>query len=279
MRSARSTGEAGSPSSGASAERGTPGVQTPSTGRTAAPDSGGSTPAGGPATASSADATLVAGTGGDIAGGDPSAAREPVGDVPTPPPGARADPDEVAPPEPNVNGLQLLIDADASEPGIQASRTVNAGDVIRVAIVAANASDIAAFNYFVDYNRAVAIAPSYTGGSTTDRNPDLDEGTAGAGWSCLPAPEGDTDDPGGINGDGNPATGQALLSCFNVGGTASGTVILGIVEFRTVAPGTLTLGLSSVTLGNSGGAEIGRCESDQTPGPAIPCIGASVVVN
>ena len=131
----------------------------------------------------------------------------------------------MAPPDPGVSGLQLIIDADASEPGIQSSRTVNAGDVFRVAVVAADVTEgIAAFNFYLNYNRAVAIAPSYTGGATTDRNPDLHEETMGAGWSCLPAPEGDLDDAGGINGDGNPATGQALLSCFNTSGSATGDV-------------------------------------------------------
>lgn len=217
--------------------------------------------------------------GGDIGGGDPSAPRETVGDVPAPPPGAQIDPDEVAPPEPGVSGLQLIVDANATEPGIQSSRTVNAGDVFRVAVVAANASDIASFNFFLDYNRALAIAPSYAGGSTTDRNPDLDEGTMGAGWSCLPAPEGDTDDPGGINGDGDPATGQALLSCFNTSTGTSGALVLAVVEFRAITSGTLSLSLSGVALGNSETVLLGKCESDPGEDPPIPCIGATVNVN
>jgi hypothetical protein len=177
--------------------------------------------------------------------------------------------------------MQLIVDTDASAVGIQASRLVKKGDVFRVAIVVANPTEsIATINFFVDYNRAVAIAPSYTGGATTDRNPDLHEASMGAGWSCLPAPEGDVDDAGGINGDGNPATGQALLSCFNTSGTATGDVVLAVVEFRAVSSGTLSLGLSGVSLGTASFAELGRCESDPDTGsPVIPCVGATVTVN
>ena len=176
--------------------------------------------------------------------------------------------------------MQIIVDADASAPGIHSSRIVNEGDVFRVAIVVANPTEsIAAFNFYLDYNRNVALAPSYVGGRTTDRNPDLHEDSMGAAWSCLPAPEGDIDDPGGTNGDGDPGTGRALLSCFNTTGAASGTVVLGTVEFRAVAAGSLSIGLSDVSVSGVAFNEFGRCEADQTAGPAIPCVGATVTVN
>jgi hypothetical protein len=277
-RSATRTSSTERPSAGPSVQRGSPNAAvSPATTPNAA--SGGPTPAASAdSTPSSADATLIAGAGGDIAGGDPSAPRENVSDAPTPPPGATIDPTVIAPPDPAVAGLQVLVDADATSPGIQATRTVAVGDVFRVAVVAANAADIAAYNFFLDYDRGLAIAPSYTGGSTTDRNPDLDEGTMGAGWSCLPAPEGDIDDPGGIDGDGNPATGRALLSCFNTTASASGSVVLAVIELRAVSAGSLSLALNEVALGNSVGAPLGQCNGGVLGDPDIPCTGATVTI-
>ena len=234
----------------------------------------------GASTPSSSDATLIAGAGGDIAGGDPSSSRQEVGGGSTPPSGATIDSTVVAPPQPDAAGLQLIIDADATTPGIQPSRTVSTGDVFRVAVVLVDAADgVSAFNFFVDYDRRLAIAPSYAGGSTTDRNPDLDEGTMGGEWSCLPAPEGDIDDEGGINGDGDPATGRALLSCFNVTFGATGDLVLGVIEFRAVSAGSLPLSLNSVALGNSVGAPIGQCAGGGAPGdPELPCTGATITI-
>jgi hypothetical protein len=202
-----------------------------------------------------------------------------VAGAPTPPVGASIDPTTIAPPDPTVAGLQILVDADASRPGIQATRTVKRGDVFRAAVVAANANeDIAAFNFFVDYDRLKAVAPSYVGGAATDRNPDLDEGSLGTGWSCIPTPEGDVDDPPGINGDGDPETGRALLSCFNTAASVTGTLVLGVIEFRAVDSGELSLELGAVALGNSVGETVGQCGADSPGRPAIPCVSAVVTV-
>jgi hypothetical protein len=267
----------------ASGAGGTPSARTPGSAATPVPSVVAS---GGNATASSEgpssfESTFAAEAGEDVVGGDPSDPRELVGDVPTPPPGASIDSGEVALPDETDDGVQIVVDMDAALPGVQSSRTLSIGDVFRVAIVVTNvpSDGVSAFNFFLDYDRTKIVAPSYTGGSSTDRNPDLHNATLGDGWACLPAPEGDLDDPGGIEGDGDPATGRALLSCFNPEGATSGTVVVSTVEFYAVAGGESSLTLSGVAMGGGPGIiEFGRCEGDITLGPVIPCVTGSVTV-
>jgi hypothetical protein len=63
------------------------------------------------------------------------------------------DPTEIAPPDVPTADLALIVDMDASKPGIQSSRDLNPGDVFRVAVVVVgapaynnNMGGIAAFN-------------------------------------------------------------------------------------------------------------------------------------
>jgi hypothetical protein len=189
------------------------------------------------------------------------------------------DPTAVAPANPPNATYQLLVDVDPAAAGIQTERTVSVGDRVRVAVVLANipaGSTVAAFNFEVRYDRNVVFAPSYTGGSSTDRNPDLIP-TAGS-WMCLPAPEGDMDDPGGIAGDGAAATGQAFLSCFAPDGALEGTQVLGIVEFVATGIGSTQLQPAALTVGNSFAIAIGRCEGDGGDGPVIPCPASTLTV-
>jgi hypothetical protein len=171
--------------------------------------------------------------------------------------------------------MRIVVDVDASAAGIQETRTTAVDETFRVAIVATNvAADVASFNFFVDYDRRLAIAPSHTAGASTDRNPDLDESSMGDGWSCLPDPEGDVDDPGGIGGDGDPETGRALLSCFNTTRSVTGTIVLGILELRAVAGGELALTPNGVALGSPGGEIVAQCEGIA----AVPCVAATVTI-
>lgn len=282
---ARTSGAATSASPGASPARGTPAAEstaddgdaaTPPAGDDGEGDDNTGGPPGGPP--GSEEATIAAEVGGDIAGGDTGAPRVPVSTVPAG--GGETDPNDITDPEPAASGPAIIVDLDASTPGIQADRTVAVGDTIRVAIVAANIPrDVSSFNFFLDYDRTRAVAPSYTGGSSADRNPDLNGADMGDGWTCLPAPEGDLDDEGGIEGDGNEFTGRALLSCFNIGGAAPpGTLVIATVEFIAAAAGTTQLSLTEVSLGDPFFSEIVRCESDQTPGAPAPCIPAMLLV-
>jgi hypothetical protein len=96
---------------------------------------------------------------------------------------------------------------------------------------------------------------------------------------CLPAPEGDLDDPIGNEGDGNPATGEALLSCFSGGDDVEGTIVLGVVTFQAVAAGSTELSLKLVVVGDPFGTEIARCESSGNDGePIVPCDRATINV-
>src|SRR5204863_856860 len=98
--------------------------------------------------------------------------------------------------------------------------------------------------------RTKIVAPTYSGGLPTNRNPRLnvaDLGGDSVGWQCIPAPEGDLDDPGGISGDGDPNTGQAFLSCYTSGlGPASGTLVVATITFTAIASGSTELKLTDV---------------------------------
>jgi hypothetical protein len=278
---------AGSTASASSSSSTAPPAVTPATGSAAASvtasDAGTPLPA---ATPSAAEATLTAGLDGEITGGDSSEPPHVVSTVPPPPPGTTpaVDPTNVAPPQPAGDQLEFLVDVDASTPGIQSSRDIKPGDVFRVAVVLANApSDddgrIAAFNFTLAYDKTKIVAPSISGGASTARNPapNLDALGGADGWLCLPAPEGDLDDPGGIEGDGDPVTGQAFLSCFTTGANGgTGTIVLATVEFQAVAAGTSDLRLGDVTVGNTT-LELAHCEGDGAT-PAVPCVAGSVAV-
>lgn len=294
------TPSAGTATAARTSVAGSPAAQA-SAGASAAPGSARTSPAGTgtvvPATAApartgtpqpvtsatSGEATTAAELGEDIAGGDPAAPRRPVSTIPAPPPGSSpvVDSTEVAPPAVDDPGLKLIVDLDAAAFGVQSTRTVKVGDVFRVAIVVANVPDgegLASFNFFLDYDRAKIVAPSYANGPATDRNPDLHEASLGAGWSCIPAPEGDVDDPGGIDGDGNPVTGRALISCFNVGGSATGTVVLATIEFYAVEAGSTGVILSEVGTYRGDFAAVAKCEGDEGDGPVVPCEAGTVTV-
>jgi len=272
----------GTPSPGATVGPGTPtgGSATAPAGATAAP-TGAAPPA---------DETFTAGADPALSGGDPNAAPRVVATVPPPPAGVtpQVDPTEIAPPNPPSGDLQLYVDLDASKPGIQSTRTVSVGDVFRVAVVVVNVPQfngnlggLAAFNFMVNYDKTKIVAPTIENGPSVSRNPALNVAALGgeeAQWSCLPAPEGDTDDPGGIEGDGNPETGQALLSCFTPAtGHESGTLVLGVIEFHAVAKGSSDLHLTFVELDDVGFSVFGVCELPNKT-PEVPCNDARVTV-
>ena len=281
-----SSGGTVGPETSSSPGRGTPGPLPTAVDdeRTPAPTAegggaGSSSGGGSASTPSAGEATIAAEVGGDIAGGDTSDPREPVSTIP--PANGSADPANITDPQPNASGVEIIVDLDASTPGIQSERTVSVGDTVRVAIVATNLSQgVSAFNFFLDYDRTRVVAPSYAGGSSTDRNPDMNNAAMGEGWTCLPAPEGDVDDPGGIEGVGNPFTGRALLSCFTTESqSASGTLVIATVEFIAVEAGTTQLSLSNVALFAEGlFVEFARCEGDATSGPIVPCRPGTILV-
>lgn len=198
------------------------------------------------------------------------------------------DPTQVAPPDPQPSDLRLIVDADATRAGIQASREVNPGDTFRVAIVLANVGEetggLSAVQFVLDYDRTKIVAPSISGGDATDRNPDLNVdglGGAAAGWGCLPAPEGDLDDPEGANGDGNPATGQAFLSCFTVGApNLMGDLVVAVITFQAIASGQPTLSVSDLVAANGLAIGWAACAGDAAIAgtPIIPCDDATVTV-
>jgi hypothetical protein len=171
---------------------------------------------------------------------------------------------------------------DASTPGIQSSRDVHPGDTFRVAIVAVNIppynnnmGGIYALNFNLNYDKTKIVAPTIAGGPTTDRNPRLNVaalGGADAQWNCLPAAEGDLDDPGGTDGDGNPATGQAFLSCYAAGTpSVGGTQVVATVEFTAIATGSSELKLSETALADAVAIEFAHCEGDAANPPFVPC--------
>ncbi len=256
---------------------------TPAPGTTVAP---GSTVASGPPTVADAEATLAADIPPEVYGGDPHDPPHVIGNVPAPPAGASVDSRDIAAPNPPNNTRQLIIDMNASAPGIQSTRDVKVGDVIRVAIVVVdapvyqnNTGGVSAVQFTLNYDRTKILAPTIEGGSSTDRNPDLNTNALdnNAQWACLPAAQGDLDDPNGIPGDGDPATGQAFLSCFTPGiGHESGTLVLATVEFHATATGTSTLSLTDTAITDVVGFGF-NCEGDSADN-LVPCQSATINV-
>ena len=270
---------------------------TPDAGSTPGPDStpvpgatnGPDVPAGVP-TVSAQDATLAAAAPPETFGGDPNDPPHVVSTVPAPPPGVTPSVDSrtIAPPNPDTSALSVLIDMDASKPGIQSSRDINVGDIIRVGIVVTNAppfdnnlGGLSGLNFHANYDRTKLVAPTIEGGSSTDRNPDLNtDGLGGdaAQWACLPAAQGDLDDPGSLPGDGNPATGQAFLSCFSPDlGHEGGNIVIATIEFHAIAAGTSQVALSNLHIGDAVGIGF-YCDGDLND-PTVPCPASSITVH
>lgn len=224
----------------------------------------------------------------ELAGGNANDPAEVVTDLPPVPPGATIDPLTIAPPNATAGGIEWIVDLNASEPGIQTSRSVKVGDVVRVGIVVTNlpggGDALSAFGIALGYDYTKIIAPSIEGGSALARNPDFNEaalGGAPSGWQCTPpGPTGDGDEPGTYEGDGDPATGQAFIGCFTAGdsSTASGTLVLAVVQFQAVATGTSTIEMldhSQTGLWGGGGfTAIGGCGGEVS----VPCRSASITV-
>jgi hypothetical protein len=198
------------------------------------------------------------------------------------------DPDTISSPDVTTEDLEIIVDVNAAEPGIQSGREVERGDVIRVAVVIANAPEhvnfiggVSTLQFNLWYDKRVLVAPTIAGGSSVDRNPDLNQEALGgeeAGWQCLPAPEGDRADPGGVDGDGLPETGQALLSCFTPStGTESGTIVMAVVEFHAVGTGETTLVLEETSITDTIGIAYANCEGDPLE-PWVPCREGKVTV-
>ena len=249
-------------------------------GATAEPSTG----AGEASTLTAAEKTTVA-DGGGVEGGDPGAPPVVVATVPPVTPRAgttpAVDPTEIAPPNVPTADLALVVDMDASKPGIQSSRDLNPGDVFRVAVVVVAAPQfnndiggIAAFNFNLNYDKTKIVAPTIAGGASTSRNPTLNLaglGGAAAQWQCLPTPEGDLDDPGGTEGDGKPETGQAYISCFAPGTPlVGGTLVIATIEFTAIARGSTELKLSEVAVADAVALEIAHCPGDSLE-PTVPC--------
>jgi hypothetical protein len=177
----------------------------------------------------------------------------------------------------------LLIDVDVGVAGVQETIEVNAGAALDVAVVLdgvpADAGGVSGFAFVLQYDRRVLVAETLFDAPSIDANPDLNQealGPGGAAWECVPAPEGDLDDPGGIAGDGNASSGQAFLSCFASDGAAPGaSLVLAHVHFTAVATGESVLRLSSATVADASGREFAGCESEAPP---ARCGAATVTV-
>lgn len=237
------------------------------------------------ATEAASNATGTALANSDINGGDPNAAPQVVSTIPPVKPRDGTTPvvdsTQIAPPNAPTDQISFIVDMDASTPGIQATRDVNRGDVFQVAIVLTNVppnqnnlGGLAALNFTLNYDKTKIVAPTYSGGPIISRNPRLnlpDLGGEAAGWQCAPAAEGDLDDPGGISGDGNPATGEAFLSCFTSGAApASGTLVIATISFTAIAQGSSDLTLTAVSAADSVAIAFAHCSDDSTDA-VVPC--------
>jgi hypothetical protein len=204
--------------------------------------------------ATDAEATLAAELGENVTEGQTN--------EPEPPPGASVDPPTLGSPDP-PGGFAVHIDLNASEPGIQTSRDIAVGDVIRVAVVIADYDhDIGALNFVLKYDKSRLFAPTITGGPPGDRNPDFNQSLGGALTCFPPAAVGDLGDQD--LGDSDPNTGEAFLSCFTgdpATAASGGSVVLATVEFHATSPGSSELSLVDFAIAEAPPAlsETGSC--------------------
>ena len=174
--------------------------------------------------------------------------------------------------------FSIVIDADAQNgtgpcAPVDATATKTPGDVNKVAVCAYNVpAALGALSIGVTYNHLLNECPdiSCPEGTCLDDNPDANAAVLGGGWDCnildLAEPTCKKD-----------ATDEAWMSCWSLTGPYSSPVgsqtpfSLAVVTFNVMATGDDTLGLKDTALSNSGGVEIGSCDS-----ATIPCTGAVV---
>jgi hypothetical protein len=86
------------------------------------------------------------------------------------------------------------------------------------------------------------------------------------------------DAPGGIEGDGVPASGQAFASCFTLGDAAAGgTHTLATITFTATTPGESVLSFSAATIAGATGEEYAHC-AGAPDGPVVRCLAATITV-
>jgi hypothetical protein len=167
----------------------------------------------------------------------------------------------VAPP---VSTVSMALDCDISQPGIQVSCDADAGGVVEVGIVLANAGDartLGAFNFNVFNPDASHLVPLPSGPDAYDSNPDFNEDDVTGPWICsLPPPTSDT-------GAGGPGTATSRLVCFVTGGQSAtlpedGTLLLATMRYEvpsSVSDTEIPLSLAEVAVSNAAFGEIGSC--------------------
>jgi hypothetical protein len=179
--------------------------------------------------------------------------------VPTLPPGAQPD---CAPQLGSLTAHCMVVDADVNKPGAQAwvqlPSSTTSFDVDVVAHLDAPAQ-LAAFNFSLEYDA------SWLDASVPALDPALaladidDDGQLD--WQCLPGPFADW--------DGNPATGDALLSCFiadpdAMGDAPAGDMRLGRIRFTMNPPSPAgkfsALTLDFATIGDTNFIQITGCQ-------------------
>ncbi len=154
----------------------------------------------------------------------------------------------------------LVIDADPSTPGQQNARQLPASGSFTVDIVARgvpSANDgLGFFNATVLYDPLLLSAATPTSGLVATN-----------GFNCANAngrlPEGDN------FADGNPATGDAFINCFNPAANQgpSGDLVIASIPFTILGTGTTTLRFFSSSISDGVGGNLASCNPiDLQPG-------------
>jgi len=175
---------------------------------------------------------------------------------------------------PAAGTATISIDASPAAAGVQS--TANAiGAGVTVDVVASNVSNLAAFNFDLEYDPAVFSGPTIATGPTTDRNPDANQpflDSTGRAFDCNPpAPSGAV-----VLG----AKKAARISCISTGAaagpdTAGGTKVASVTLdlIGSVGAGS-ALTLKNVNFFNAAGAEVASC--NPTVSITAACNGATI---
>lgn len=174
---------------------------------------------------------------------------------------------------PASGSASVSIDANPGAAGVQNTRQVGAG-AFMVDIVGSGLTDVAAFNFDLEYDPAVFSGATIASGPSVDRNPDANQAflnSTGRAFQCTPP------DPNAAVTSGTKKA--ARISCVSTGtgagANASGTVLASVTlnAIGNMGSGS-ALTLKNVNVFNSKNLETASCAPTQ--GITATCANASI---
>jgi glucose/arabinose dehydrogenase len=174
---------------------------------------------------------------------------------------------------PATGSATISVDANPGLAGVQNTRQVGAG-AFTIDIVGSGLTDVAAFNFDLEYDPAIFSGATIASGPSVDRNPDSNQAflnSTGRTFQCTPP------DPNGAVTSGTKKA--ARISCVSTGTSAgpnaAGTVLASVTLNAIGNLGSASpLTLKNVNVFNSKNLETASCAPTQ--GITATCANASI---